>query len=313
MAFVACAVSFPLSGNAQYPSKPIRFLVPVPAGGSSDAAARIIASQLTQSVGQPILVENRVGADGAIAGDAVAKAPPDGYTFLFGNATTVVGIPVLRKNAPYDPRTAFTPISFIGRLPFFLYVHSSVPAKSLHELIQFARANPGKLNYGTGNVVSQIAMFQLMKSAGIGLVHVPYKGEGALIPDFIAGRLEVSFITSGSVLNYVKDGRLRVLAVLGDKRSGFAPDVPSMAEQGMEGGSVTGWNALFGPAKTPQDVIMVMSRELNRVLAKADVREQLARQFVDAEGSSPEALAIMVKEQLALFRQAARNAGIEPD
>jgi len=310
---VACAAFYLPPVHAQYPSKPIRWIVPVPAGGSSDAGARIIGAQLSQRLGQPIIVENRVGADGAIAGDAVARSPADGYTFLFSNATTLVGVPALRKNPPYDSRTAFTPVTLLGRLHFFLYTHPSVPAASLRELIEYARANPGKLNYGTGNVTAHIAMTQLMKSAGISMVHVPYKGEGASIPDFLAGRFDVSFITTGSAINYVKDGRLRILATLGDKRSGYAPEIPTLAEAGSPGARVSGWNALLGPAKLPADVVALMSREVNAVLAMPDVRQKLALQFFDAEGSTPEALAVFVRDQLAIWSQAVKEAGIQPE
>jgi tripartite-type tricarboxylate transporter receptor subunit TctC len=312
-ALATCAALYLPPSHAQYPSKPIRLIVPVAAGGSTDAVARIVAAQLSQAFGQAVVVENRAGADGAIAGDMVAKSAADGYTYLFGNATTLVGVPVLRKIPPYDPLTAFTPVSFLGRLHFFLYAHSSVPARSVQELIQYARANPGKLNYGTGNMISHLAMSQLMKSAGISLVHVPYKGEGLAIPDFIAGRFDVAFVTTGTVLNFVKDGRLRVLATLGDRRSGFAPEVPSMVEAGVPGAAVTGWNALFGPPKMPAEVVALMSQEINRILAKPDIRELFARQYIDAEGSTPEALAAILKEQFTLFARAAKDAGIQPD
>src|SRR6185436_5520590 len=178
---------------AQYPNKPIRLIVPFPASGAADLAARVIAKPLSEELGQPIVIDNRGGADGAIAGDLLVKAAPDGYTLLFGTNTGMLAAPTLRKTPPYDPIADFTPISLIGRFGFFLFVHSSVPATNVQELIAHIRANPGKLNYGTGNSTSIIATGQLIRQEKLDLVHVPYKGDAGVTTDIIAGRLQMVF------------------------------------------------------------------------------------------------------------------------
>jgi tripartite-type tricarboxylate transporter receptor subunit TctC len=313
-ASVTLAAAVVVSGAfAQYPSKPIRVIVPFPPGGGADNATRIVGLPLSQALGQPILVENRAGADGAIAADAVIKSAPDGYTLFFGTNTALVAVPVMRKNPPYDSREAFTPIGLIGRFVFFAYINPSVPANTVAEFIQYARSNPGKLNYGSGNSTAMVATVQMMRLAGINMVRVPYKGDAPAIADLLAGRVQFAMITTASAMSLAKEGRLRILATLLPERSSLAPDAPTLVEAGLSGVSVSPWASLLGPAKMPREVVDRLSRELNVVLKRTDVREQLSRQAFEAEGSSPEAMTAFLAEQIDSWGRAVKEAGIEPD
>jgi tripartite-type tricarboxylate transporter receptor subunit TctC len=310
----AAAVAWAAAGAfAQYPSKPIRIVVPFPPGGGADNATRIVSQPLSQALGQPILVDNRAGADGAIAAEMVIKSAPDGYTLFFGTNTALVAVPVLRRNPPYDSREAFTPIGLVGRFVFFLYINPAVPANTVAEFIQYARSNPGKLNYGSGNSTAIVATVQMMRLAGIEMVHVPYKGDAPLIADLLPGRVQFAMITTASAMSLAKEGRLRMLATLLPKRSSLAPDVPTLAEAGLGGVSISPWASLLGPAKMPREVVDRLSRELNAVLRRPELREQLSRQAFEAEGSSPEAMTAFLAEQIDSWGRAVKDAGIQPE
>lgn len=298
---------------AQYPNKPIRLVVPFPPGGAADLAARVVATPLAQALGQPIIIENKAGADGAIAGDAVLKAAPDGYTLLFATNTGLCAAPSLRRIPPYDPIADFTPVSMVGKFGFFLFVHTDVPAKTVPELLAYVRANPGKLNYGTGNSTSIIATAQLAQLEKLDMVHVPYKGDAPLTIDLVAGRLQMVFATPGSALPHAKEGRLRVLATLLPNRSALIPEAPTMAEAGLTKLSITPWAGLFGPAKLPREVVDRLAREMKAVIERADVREQLGRYAFEGQSSSPEEMGAFLKEQLAVWRQTVKVTGIQPD
>jgi tripartite-type tricarboxylate transporter receptor subunit TctC len=300
----------PLSALAQYPNKPIRMVLQFPAGGIADAVARIVAQSLSQTLGQPVIVDNRPGADGAIAGEAVMKAAPDGYTLLFATNSTLSAVPTLRKNPPYHPVTDFTPISMVGRFTFFVFTHPGVPAKTLAELVTYARANPGKLNYGTGNTTSILATAQFKSIAGIDMVQVPYKGDAPAAMDLLGGRVDLVFGSTVPGLALAKEGKLRALATLLTRRSSHLPDVPTMAEAGFPEYSVTSWAAIFGPAKLPRPVVERLTREINAILQRPEIKEQLERQAFEVEGSTPEELGVFVKEQLEVWRRAVREAGI---
>jgi tripartite-type tricarboxylate transporter receptor subunit TctC len=310
----ACVLSFAAApAGAQYPGKPIRLIVPFPPGGAADAAARIVAQPLSQALGQTVAIDNRPGADGAIAADAVMKSPPDGYTLLFATNTAFCSVPALRKNPPYDPVADFAPVSLIGKFGFFLFVHPDVPVKTLSELLDYARANPGKLNYGTGNSTAVIATAQLKLLERLDMVQVPYKGDAPATADLIAGRVQLMFATPTAALGHVKDGRLRALAVLGASRSPLLPEVPTTVELGLMKLSIQPWAGLFGPAKLPREIAERLSREMRTVVSRPDVREQLDRQAFDGQASTPEELAAYLKEQIGSWKQAARDAGIQPD
>ena len=307
---IACA---PLAAQAQYPSKPVRIVLQFPAGGLADTVIRVLANPLSQTLGQPVVVDNKPGADGGIAGETVKNAPPDGYTLFFATNSALSATPVLRKKPPYDPVADFTPIAFVGRFPFFVFAHPSVPAKSLQELIAHARANPGKLNYGSGNTTSILATAQLASLAKLEMVHVPYKGDAPLMVDLVAGRLHFSIASTAPGANLAKDGKLKVLATLLARRSHLFPDAPTMAESGFPQYSVVPWGAMVGPAGMPRDIVERVSRETNAAINHPQVKEALDKFGFELQGSSPDELGKFIREQLAAWRQAVKEAGIEPD
>jgi tripartite-type tricarboxylate transporter receptor subunit TctC len=298
---------------AQYPNKPLRLIVPFPAAGAADLAARVVAQPLSQALGQPVVVENKPGADGAIAADLVIKAAPDGYTLFFGTNTALCAVPALRKNPPYNPLTDFTPVSLVGKFGFFLFVHPDVPAQSVAELLVYARANPGKLNYATGNSTSILATAQLKLLEHLDMVEIPYKGDAPATSDLVAGRVQLMFATPGTAVPFVKDGKLRALATLLPTRSSLLPDVPTMVEAGLPQISIVPWGGLFGPAKMPKEVVDRLASEMAVVLARPEVREQLDRYAFDARSSTPEELAALLKEQLDAWRRTVREVGIAQD
>ncbi|MDQ5849025.1 MAG: tripartite tricarboxylate transporter substrate binding protein [Pseudomonadota bacterium] len=298
------------SALAQYPNKPIRFIVGFPPGGSADPTTRIIGQALSEQLGQPLVVENRPGADSAIAAEMVAKMAPDGYTLMFASNSAMTAAVALRKNPTYDPLKDFTPISMVGRATIFLYVHPSVPAATLKEFIEHARANPGKLNYGTGNPLSILYNVQLMSATGISMLHVPYKGEGPLNPDILAGRVQSSFLSTGTAVSNAKDGRLRALAVLLEKRSPLLPEVPTIAEAGVPQVTVRQWAGVFGPPKMPREIVERLNKEINAALKRPDVLEKLQSYGYAAEGSTPERLLEINRDDLALWRKLVGEAGI---
>jgi len=311
---LAAMAAFSTTALAQpYPNKPIRIIVPFPAGGSADASARIVAQPMSVALGQPILIENRAGADGAIAGDVVAKSAPDGYTLFYATNSAMSAVPHLRKNPPYDALRDFTPIVSIGRFTFFVFVNAGVPVNSIAELIAYAKANPGKLEHGTGNTTSIVATAAFKALTGTDMVHIPYKGDAPALADLVAGRVKVLFATPTGVLGQVKEGRVKVLATLLPQRSTLMPEVPTMAEAGLGKFGVSSWGGLFGPAGMPKEIVDRIAREANAALKRPEVIENLNRQAYVPQGSTTEEFAAFVKEQLGAWGQAIKDAGIKPD
>ena len=291
-------------------SRPIRFVVPFPPGGLADYVARVVTPPLTQALGQQVLVDNRPGGDGAVAGTIVTKAAPDGHTLFFATNSPMSAVPALHRKPPYDPIADFTPISLIGRFTFFLFVTPSVPARTLPELIEHARANPGKLNYGTGNTSAIVATAQFKLLAGIDITQVPYKGDAPTTIDLLTGSIQMAFMTPVPGFAHVKDGKLRVLAVLLPQRSVLAPDVPTLAEAGMPGVSITPWGGAFGPAKMQPKTVERLSREFRAILSRADIREQLGRQGFEAQGSTPAEMDSYNRDQLRTWKRVIAEAKI---
>jgi tripartite-type tricarboxylate transporter receptor subunit TctC len=311
--FLAALLVVVLPAAAQYPSKPIRLIVPFPPAGAADLSARTLAQPLSQALGQPIVVENRPGADGSIAADLVAKAAPDGYTLFFGTNTAMCGVPAMRKEPPYNSLTDFTPISLVGTFGFFLFTNPTVPALTLRELIDYARANPGKLNYATGNSTSVLASARLKSQERLDMVEIPYKGDAPATSDLVAGRVQLMIATPGTAVPFVKEGRLRALVTLAASRSPLLPDVPTNAEAGMPPLAITPWAAIFGPAKLPKDIVDRVARAVSTVVVQPEVRAQLERYAFDAKSSSPEELSVYLKEQVDIWIRTARDVGIVPD
>jgi tripartite-type tricarboxylate transporter receptor subunit TctC len=296
-----------------FPNKPIKLVVPFPAGSATDTIARVIGASVSSAIGQPVLVENKAGADGAIAGAEVVRAAPDGYTLLMATNSPMAAAPAMKKNPPYDPITDFTPISDIGRYTFFIVVHPSVPAKTVAELVAFAKAKPGELNYATGNTTGIVSMALFNALGGVKMTHVPYKGEPQALTDLVSGRVQVMVVSSGTSLPHIREGRLRALATTLDKRSPALPDVPTIAEAGMPQFRLTSWAAVFGPAKMPRDVVERLNREFVAAIGRPDVQQAMEKQAFMLQGSTPEQLGALVKEQFESYKSTMKIAGIEPE
>jgi tripartite-type tricarboxylate transporter receptor subunit TctC len=301
------------AAGAQYPNKPIRLIVPFPPGGAAELGARIYAQPLGQALGQPVVIETKPGADGAIAAEAAMKAAPDGYTLFYATNTAFSWLPAVRKNPPYDPLADFTPVSLVGQFGFFIFSHPSVPASNIAELLAYIRANPGKLNYGSGNSTSMLATAQLVQQEKLDVVHIPYKGDGPLSVDLLGGRVHFAIATPGTAAPQVKEGKLRVLATLLPSRNPLLPEAPTFAEAGLRPLSITPWGAVFGPANMPKDIVGRVGRELGVVLKRPEVREAFQKLAFEPRGSSPEELAAFVKEQGEVFRRVVAEVGIKPE
>jgi tripartite-type tricarboxylate transporter receptor subunit TctC len=301
------------AAEAQFPAKPIRVVVPFPAGSATDTITRVLAQSVSQSIGQTVVVENKAGADGAIAAAEVAKAAPDGHTLLMATNSPMSAVPAMKKNPPYDPVADFTPITDVGRYTFFIVVHPSVPAKTLKELIDHARANPGKVNYATGNTTGIVSTAFFASLAKIDLVHVPYKGEPQALTDLVAGRVQLMFCSSGTSMPQIREGRLRPIVTTLAKRTHLLPELPTIAEAGMPEFSITSWAGLFGPAKMPAAVVERLNKEFVAAMGRSDVQAAMEKQAFALSPSSPRELAAFVKEQMESYRRILRAAGVEPD
>jgi len=309
---LAASLAFALSTRAEYPDKPIRFIVPFAAGGGADALARAVASGMSIVLKQPVVVESKPGGDAVIGTQFVANAPADGYTILFGSNTGMSGAPYLHRNVGYDPLKDFTPVSLMGTFPYFVVVNNEIPVKTLRELVDYARANPGKLNYASGNAMGIIATGQLIAQENLRMVHVPYKGEAPAMPDLLGNRVQLIFNT-GFIIPHVKAGRARALAAVNDERNDALPDVPTVSEAGFGYLALRGWAGVFGPAGMPRDVVQKLNNAVNESLKMQMVKDQLAVQGFPGKGSTPAELADITKMQLESWGRAVKAAGIQPD
>jgi len=298
---------------AQYPGKPIRLIVPFPPGGAAELGARIFAQPLALQLGQPVVIETKPGAEGIIASEAVRQAAPDGYTLYYGTATGMSFAPAAKKVPPYDPVNDLTPISMVGIFGFFVFSHASVPVNTIGELVAYAKANPGKLNYGTGNATSILATAQFASQQKLDMVHIPYKGDGPLSLDLIAGRVNISIATPGLAVQHVKEGKLKALATLLPNRNALLPDAPTMREAGLEPVSITPWGGMFGPAKLPKEVVDRVARELAVVLARPEVKEAFGKLAFEPRSSTPQELSAFVAEQLEAYRRVTKQVGLSLD
>jgi tripartite-type tricarboxylate transporter receptor subunit TctC len=311
-AFIALA-SVCAFAHAQYPNKPVRLIVPFPPGGAAELGARIFAQPLGTALGQTVVIETKPGADGAIAADAVMKSAPDGYTLFYATNTAFNWVPAVRKDPPYDPVNDFTPVSMVGVFGFFVFSHPSVPVKDMKELIAHVRANPGKLNYGSGNSTAMVSTAQIAQREKLDVVHVPYKGDGPLVIDLVGGRVQFAIMTPGTAAPQVKEGRLRVLATLLQSRNQLLPEAPTMQEQGLAPMSVTPWGGVFGPKGMPRDVTERLSRDLQALLKRPEVKDAFGKLAFEPRGSTPEELAAFLKEQIAGWKRAVADAGIKTE
>ena len=309
---LAALLAAPLVALAQYPTKQIRAIVAFGTGGATDVIARIVAAAMTQSLGQPVVIDNRPGADGIIAGEQLVKAAPDGYTVFFGTSTQISALPALRKNVPFDPLTDMTPIGGIGANSFFWAVHPDVPAKTLKELGEYGRANPGKLNAGSSSATATIAPTLFAAAEKFPLQVIPYKSETNALNDLLSGRIQIVLIT-GTLAQHVRDGRIRGLATLLPARSKALPELPTMAESGIAPFPAIPWMGLFGPARMPKDIVDRLSKELLAALQKPEVRAQIERQAMEINPLSAEAMGALARDQTAVWRRLTQEAGMVPE
>lgn len=312
-AFIVLCGSFDFAGADDYPTRPITLIVPFPPGGSTTVMARNVADKMSATLGQPVVVENRGGAGGTIGTRSVAKAAPDGYTILLSYTATMAIAPSLNVNAGYDPRKDFVPIGMIGFAPNVLVVHPSLPARSVAELIAYAKAAPAPVQYGSPGVgtVNHLAGEYLASETGVKLQHVPYKGNGPAMGDLLGGHIPMMFVPIPVALGNVKAGTLRGLAITTAKRSGLLPDLPTLAESGVPGFDVALRYGLMAPTGTPPAVIARLNRELNAALATEDVKQRLATEGAEALPGTPEAYAADVDADEKKWSGLVKKLGIK--
>ena len=308
-AVVACAMSQACAQGA-WPNKPIRLTVASGAGGGLDFVSRLVATPLTEALGQSVVVDNRAGASGSIAADVTAHATPDGYTFMMLSASLVVyGIV---SKTPYDLYRDFDAVSQVAGGPYILTVHPSVPAKTVAELVAYAKANPDKLNFAsTGNAsLAHLAGELFAQSTGTKMVHVPYKGVGAALTDLLSGQVQFSFLSGGSIYNQVRSGKLRALAIASNKRAKVAPDLPTMIEAGVPGYLVTQWHGLLAPRGTPKPVIDRLYKEVVKAVQRPDVATRFEQDGTDPVGSSPQEFAKFIRAERDQWTKVIKSANI---
>lgn len=317
LAFVALLLAC-IAGIAQaqeWPSKPVRFVVPFPAGGATDIITRAIGQKLSENLRQPVLMDNKPGAGGAIGSEFVAKSAPDGYTLLMGTISTHSVGPVLNPKLPYKVERDFIAVSQVATSPAVLIVSPQLPVKDVRELIALAKAKPGQLNYassGVGTIVHLSGeMFRGM--AGIDIVHVPYKGVSLAIPDIMSGQVSMMFDNIITAMPHVKSGKVKGIAVVSPRRSSLAPELPTVAESGLPGYEVDPYFGVFVPAGTPREIVARLNRELNHVVRLPEMKEQLARYGAEAAGSTPEEFTQLIRAENVKWSKVIREAGVKAE
>ena len=298
-----------------YPNKPVRIVVPFPAGGTTDILTRAISQKLSEDWKQPVVVDNRAGAGGNIGADLVAKSTPDGYTLLMGAVATHAINPTLYSKIPYDPVKDFAPVALVAQVPNILVVNPAVPATTVRELIDLARAKPGYLNFGSGSTGStgHLAGELFKAMAGVQMVHIPYKGTGPELTDLLAGVVRIAFETTPAVLPHVKAGKLRALAVNSLKRTPLLPDLPTMSEAGLSGFEVTSWNGVLAPAGTPKEIVTRLNNEIVKALKMPDVHEKLSGLGADPVGNTPEQFAAFIQAEIKKWAKVIKESGARVD
>jgi tripartite-type tricarboxylate transporter receptor subunit TctC len=298
-----------------YPSKPVHLIVPFSGGSAVDTLARIPAQKLAELWSQPVVIDNRVGANTIIGTEAAAKAPPDGYTLVLTNDGALATNPALYPRLPYHPLRDFAPITLAASIPIVLVVNSSFPASSVQELVKEAKANPGKINYASGgNGSAQHLPMEMFKlAAGIDLVHVPYKGLGPAFNDVVAGQIPVMFAGMSNVFPHVKSGRIRVLAIGSAKRSPAMPDVPTMQEAGVAGFEYSAWAGFLAPAGTSPLIVDKVNNDLRKVLGLPDVRDKLVALGFEVSPGTPQEFAAKIEREMTKVAKVVKDAGIRAD
>jgi tripartite-type tricarboxylate transporter receptor subunit TctC len=308
------ALALPAAAQ-QYPTKPIRLVVPFAPGGSSEIISRVVAQKLSEALSHQVVVENRPGGAGNIAMEQVARSEPDGYTLILGHIGTLAVNPAMFPKLPYDPNRDFAPISLMAAVPNVIVVNPSVPAKTLQEFAALAKKRPGTINYGSAGTGSSghLAMEYFKQVAQIDLVHVPYKGTGPMLTDLLGGQTEATFTGVPPLLPHIKQGKLRALAIGSAKRTDALPDVPTVAESGYAGFETSQWYGLLAPAKTPKAVVDKLSAEVAKALRQPDVVQRLAADSATPIGSTPEEFAAYIRKEQERWGRVVKTANIKAE
>jgi len=310
---VSCLAIASTNASAEtYPGKQITIVVPFAAGSGTDSIARIVGQYLSTALNQSVIIENKVGASGVLAATYVARAAPDGYTLLMATNSTHSANPFLFKTLSYDPVKDFAPVARVGSYVFMLVVNPDIPAKTLPELVAYAKANPGKLTYASGNTTGIVAGETLKSRAGIDVLHIPYKSSPPALNDVIGGRVSMMFIDLAPGLEHVRAGTVRALAVTTKDRSALLPDLPSLHEAGIPGYDVTSWAGLFAPTGTPQEIVTRLNEEVRKIIANPEAKARIAVTGFDAFSGPPEQLGSFVQSELVAWSKLIKDAGIEP-
>ena len=301
--------------QAGYPAKPIRFIAPFPPGGATDTLCRLLAQKLSDSLGQPVAVDNRPGASGNIGHELAMKTAPDGYTLLLTNSSTLTTNPHLFKRLPFDPLTDFAPVSLVATAGQVLVVHPSVPAANVAELVALAKARPGQLNFGSGGkgIQSHISGEMFKSMTTINIVHVPYKGTVQAVADLVAGQVQLVFADMVPAMPHIKSGRIRPLAVTIEQRSAALPEVPTMIESGVPGYNATIWWAVALPKGPQPELVQRLNAELGRIVALPDVQERYASLGMTPAHSTPRQVADLIRSDTQKFGPILKAAGVEPE
>lgn len=298
-----------------YPVKPIRMIVPFPAGGGSDTMGRVVGQKLGVRLGQQIVVENRPGAGGSIGAEIVAKAAPDGYTLLLGSTSEIAQYPNVNPKIAYNPQRDFAPISLVGNVPLILVAHPSLPVKTVKELVALAKSRPGEINFssaGNGST-THLAVELLILTTGIRMTHVPYKGSAPAVTDLVAGNVQVGIPTMPAALPFVKAGRLKALAVSTAKRSPAMPHVPTMQEGGVDRYDTALWTGILAPSGTPNTILLRLQNEIANIIRLPDVEEALAKQGAEPASSTPEQFSAYIRIELAKWAKVVKESGVRFD
>lgn len=312
-AIFLAGIGAPAAAQGEFPSRPVRLIVPFPPGGVTDIVARAVATRLAADWGQQVIVDNKPGASGAIGAELGAKAAPDGYTLTMGNISTLAINAVTFAKLPYDPVASFEPIGMVAIQPLLVAVHPSVPARTLAEFVQLARSQPGQLSYGTAGSSIHLAVEQFSSAAGLKMNHVPYKGSAPAITDLVGGQIQLLFDPFSSLYPQVSGGKVRALAITTDKRSAVAPSIPTVAEQGYPGFDVSSWQGIVVPAATPRPIVQRLHRSLAKVLESAEIREKFAQYSAVPGSGTPEQFGQFIRQEITRWQAVARAAGVKPE
>jgi len=312
-AVFAAALAAGAAAQGAFPSAPVKLVVGFPPGGANDILARLIGAKLQETWGQPVVTENKPGANAIIATEFVARSAPDGHTLLIGASGAMTFNPGLYQKLPYDPLRDFAPVTMLGSFPLVLAVHPSLPAKSVQELVAYAKAAGGKLNYAAGSTPFQLAAELFKMQAGVAINHIPYKGSAAAVNSVMANDTQLTFVDAPPVVGQVRGGKVRGLAVTSRERAASLPELPTMIEAGMPDFDVVLWASLFAPAGTPRAVAERIHQGTIKALQLPDVRERMLALGITPVGNAPEALAAIVKADLEKWTRVAKQAGVKAD